>query len=88
VREYVTVDLLANKLTWRRLTESAYQVIAPDSDGLIRSVCFPGLWLDEAAFWREDSSGIAAAVAAGLATLEHAAFADLLRQRLGQASQQ
>lgn len=80
VREYLTVDLLANKLSWRQLVDGAYQVIVPGDGGLLRSACFPGLWLDEAAFWQEDTARMTAAVASGLASAEHAAFADRLNR--------
>ncbi len=53
------------------------------ADGIHRSRVFPGLWLDEAAFWARDFRRVRAALEQGLATPEHAAFVESLAAARG-----
>ena len=73
VREYVTVMLYPREIIWRQLVRGRYREIEPDNDGLLRSVVFPGLWLDSAAVWNPKIS-IRTAVEKGIESPEHAAF--------------
>ncbi len=75
VREYLIALPVARRLIWHILTPTGYRALEPDSDGLYKSLCFPGLWLDATALWNLDLAGINAAVQRGLTTPEHAAFA-------------
>ena len=75
VREYLVAVTRGEKCIWHELTPEGYRVLEPDSDGVYRSRCFPGLWLDAAALWRLDYAGMNAVLAQGIATPEHAAFA-------------
>ncbi|HEY6344841.1 MAG TPA: Uma2 family endonuclease [Bryobacteraceae bacterium] len=79
VREYITVELLAKRIVWRVLRDRVYQALEPDADGVLRSIVFPGLWLDQEAFWRNDGTRMLATLEAGLATAEHQEFAARLR---------
>lgn len=45
VLEYVVWQSHDNQLDWLSLTNGEYQRLSPDSDGIIRSRVFPGLWL-------------------------------------------
>src|ERR1035438_2258847 len=81
VREYVIAVPGARGVTWFELTPSGYQIIELGVDGIFRSRCFPGLWLDAAALWDLDLARINAVVQQGLATPEHAAFAAQLVAR-------
>jgi len=74
VQEYLVAVTGQAKLIWHVLTPTGYQAVDADGDGVIRSRCFPGLWLDTAALWALDKSRINAVLQAGLATPEHAAF--------------
>mgnify|MGYP000963489096 CR=1 FL=1 len=74
VQEYLTFETLLRRLTWRRLVKGDYQTLKPGADGVYRSRCFPGLWLDGAAFWADDGSRMKAAMDAGLASEAHAQF--------------
>jgi hypothetical protein len=80
VREYITVELLAKRIVWRVLRDRVYQALEPDADGVFRSMVFPGLWLDQDAFWRNDGTRMLATLEAGLATAEHKEFAARLRR--------
>jgi hypothetical protein len=70
-------------LAWFGLTPAGFQALEPGTDGIYRSVCFPGLWLDAAALWELDLARISAVVQRGLATPEHAEFAAQLAARKG-----
>jgi Uma2 family endonuclease len=75
VKEYLVAVTSQSILIWNVLTPSGYQSIGPDADGVIRSRCFPGLWLDTIALWSLDKARLHAVLQQGLAMPEHAAFA-------------
>jgi Uma2 family endonuclease len=66
-------------LEWFVRRANGYDRLPPDADGLLKSVTFPGLWLDPAALVRRDLPAVLAALTRGLATPEHAAFVERLR---------
>jgi Uma2 family endonuclease len=78
VEEYVVWRTLDKEISWFVLREGRYDLL-PLLDGLYRSEVFPGLWLDPAALIAGDLARVFAAVAQGVATPEHRAFADRLR---------
>lgn len=45
VKEYMVWQAFENQLKWFQLVDGEYQQLTPDSDGIIRSQVFPGLWL-------------------------------------------
>lgn len=71
VREYLTVELNSRQIVWRELVEGAYQEIAPDAGGILRSRVFPGLCLQPEAVWE---GNLLEALEEGLRSEEHAAF--------------
>jgi Uma2 family endonuclease len=71
VREYLVAVAGKEQLLWNELTESGYRSLDPGADGIIRSRCFPGLWLDPAALWRLDLPRLLAILQQGIATAEH-----------------
>jgi Uma2 family endonuclease len=77
VREYLTVQLSPRQIVWRRLARGRYQEIQPDADGLLKSVAFPGLWLDAGAVWSSKKS-IRTALEKGLRSADHAGFVQRL----------
>jgi Uma2 family endonuclease len=82
VREYITVLVKEEKVVWRRLERGKYVTIEPGADGILRSVVFPGLWLDPDALLRGDAQRMLAVLTQGLESEEHAAFvADLESRR-------
>lgn len=86
VHEYVVALTEDKRIEWRVLESGSYRLMPPDPDGIFRSRVFPGLWLDQASFWREDASGLLAVLDRGLATEEHAKFVDELQRRRQAAS--
>ena len=75
VREYIVAVAPAKHLIWKARVDGKFQPIEPDADGIIRSRCFPGLWLDAAALWSQDQARLFAVLHEGLATAEHTSFA-------------
>lgn len=80
---------VAEYLVWRTadrefylftLRRGSYQPV-PAVEGVLRSVAFPGLWLDTAALLSGDMRQILATLQLGLASAEHAAFAAKLAAR-------
>ena len=75
VREYGIVLPGEEKLFWFGRSAAGFQPLEPGADGILRSACFPGLWLNVAALWKLDLRGIHEVLQQGLATPEHAEFA-------------
>lgn len=84
VREYVVVATGKGRIIWHARRGEELIEIPADPDGLHRSECFPGLWLDPAALLADDGRAMLDALNRGLATPEHAAFVEqLARARPG-----
>ncbi len=81
VQEYMTIEPETQRIVWRALVEGSYQTIEADAAGILRSRCFPGLWLDTAAYWACDRKQMTRTLKAGLATPEHAQFVEELARR-------
>ena len=81
VQEYIMVLLAESKVIWRRLVSGAYHTIEPGSDGLLRSVLFPGLWLDPVALLNKDVPRITEVLNQGLQSPEHHEFTQALAKR-------
>ena len=81
VREYLVAVTGKDTFLWKRRTPSGFEPLEPDPDGILRSPCFPGLWLDPAALFGRDLTRLAAVLQQGLATPEHAAFVTELASR-------
>lgn len=79
VREYLVWRVLDAAIDWFALWEDAFELQAPDAEGLHRSVTFPGLWLDPAALLRGNLAGVLEVLRRGLASPEHEAFVERLR---------
>jgi Uma2 family endonuclease len=71
VREYITVEMFGERITWRILQDGIYANQEKPADSILRSQVFPGLWLDIGGFWAEDGAKMLAALKAGLASEEH-----------------
>lgn len=83
VREYVVWRVAEHQIDWFVRHESRYELLQAADDGLVRSIAFPGLWLDPAALIRGDLNSVLAVAQKGLNSPEHAAFvADLERGRI------
>lgn len=74
VREYLVAAMRSQKIFLFVRRRGKLKELKPDADGVIRSLFFPGLWLDPAAFLRRDHTTVLAVLRQGLASPEHAAF--------------
>jgi Uma2 family endonuclease len=74
VREYLAWITVEKRLFWWELKEGEYQEIQPDTDGLLKSRIFPGLWLDAQALLRGDMKTVLATVRRGCQSPEHGEF--------------
>ncbi len=81
VKEYLMIEWAAKRIVWRALAGGKYETIEPDADGVLKSRCFPGLWLDTEAYFSGDRKSISRTLQAGLATPEHAQFVEELARR-------
>lgn len=61
---------------------SAERVVKPDSNGVLKSKVFPGLWLDTAGVFNTTATRLLATLRMGLASPEHAKFAAKLAKTL------
>jgi Uma2 family endonuclease len=75
IREYIVWRTLDEELDWFVFRNGVFVRLEPDpADGLLKSVAFPGLWLDAAALVNRDLAAVLAALARGTTSSEHAAF--------------
>ena len=79
VQEYLVWRVLDRELDWFVLRDGAYQRLAADPAGILRSAAFPGLWLNVPALLARDLAAVLATLQAGLASPEHTAFVERLR---------
>lgn len=79
VREYVVWRVLDREIDWFTLREGRYEGLTRDSSGPYKSEVFPGLWLDPAAMVDGELAHVLDTLRQGLASPEHAAFADRLK---------
>jgi Uma2 family endonuclease len=78
VREYFIASPRDEKLLSFSLTSNGFHPLETDDNGILRSAYFPGLWLDIKSLWDLDLERMNAVLQQGLATPEHAAFAEKL----------
>jgi Uma2 family endonuclease len=81
VREHVVAFVEEQHVIWNELVDGKFQPIEPDSDGIMRSRFFRGLWLDPTALWHFDLSRLVAVAREGVASPEHAAFVARLARK-------
>ena len=81
VREYVALILGESRVLWLRLVDGSYVHLEPGPDGLLRSVIFPGLWLDPHALVVLDGAGVLDTLDQGLKSPEHDEFVRALAAR-------
>ena len=80
VLEYVIWQSYENKLEWFRLTDGEYQLLSPDSNGIICSRVFPGLWLSVEALLNNQMVKVLDILQAGVRSQAHRAFVEKLRE--------
>jgi Uma2 family endonuclease len=74
VPEYLAVLLREREVRWHRLIEDSYQLLRPGRDGVIRSVEFPGLWLEERPFLEGNMVRVLETLQQGLNSPDHVEF--------------
>src|SRR5262249_29867045 len=80
VQEYLVWRVFDNEMDWYRLRNGRFEPLLPGSDGILRSEIMPGLWLDPGALIADDFQTVLSVLHQGLASPEHAAFVEQLRQ--------
>lgn len=78
VKEYIVWQVLDQKLTWFYLEQGEYLELATDSNGILRSQVFPGLWLGVAELLAGNMQFVLTVLQTGLQSSEHAAFVQIL----------
>ncbi|MER3492168.1 MAG: hypothetical protein C4323_07440 [Mastigocladus sp. ERB_26_2] len=79
VQEYIVWQSYENHLDWFNLEQGRYVLREPDTDGIIRSQIFLGLWLTVNALREGNMAEVLAVLQQGLQTAEHQAFVERLR---------
>ena len=73
VQEYLVWRVEDGEFDWFRLTNEEYIKLEPNSEGIICSQIFPGLWLDRNALLAGDLGKVLEVLQLGIATLKHQA---------------
>jgi Uma2 family endonuclease len=81
VLEYAIWQSYENQIEWFVLTDGEYRLLSPDTEGIIRSQVFPGLWLAVEALLSDRMARVLEVVQEGLKSAEHAGFVEQLRNR-------
>lgn len=74
VQEYIVWQSLENKLDWFSLQNGQYVSLTPDANGVIKSIVFPGLWLDVTALLAGNMTNVLNMLQQGLNSQEHTDF--------------
>jgi hypothetical protein len=74
VQEYLVWRVNDRVIDWFHLKGDQYVPLPPDSNGVLRSIVFPGLWLDMPGMLRGDTAVVEDCLRAGLADPTHQAF--------------
>ncbi len=80
VQEYLVWRTYSQKLDWFYWINGTYRDLAPGTDGIFRSQQFPGLWLAGDCLLAGDLAAVLRVLQQGLASPEHQAFVEQLRQ--------
>ena len=78
VKGYVVWRVFDEAIDWFILNNGKFEPITPDSNGIIRSQFFPGLWLDSNAMLAGDLKTVLATLQIGLNSHEHSEFVSRL----------
>lgn len=82
VQEYIVWLVGDGELLWYTLKDGEYRLLEADDEGTLRSLVFPGLWLNLPAILAGDLSGALATVQAGIQSPEHQRFVSQLQEKL------
>jgi len=76
VQEYLVWRVYDQQFDWFKLNEGEYIKIETNSNGIVCSQVFPGLWLDKAALLSGNLAKVLAVLQQGLSTPDHETFVD------------
>lgn len=82
VQEYLVWRVLDEAFDWFVLQEGVYVELPVDSDGILRSRVFPGLWLTVSDLLAGNLAQVVAGLKLGLESPEHQAFQQSLASKL------
>ncbi len=74
VQEYLVWRVLEGELDWFCLQAGEYISLSPNSNGIICSQIFSGLWLDKSALLARNLARVLEVLQQGIASVEHQAF--------------
>jgi Uma2 family endonuclease len=80
VQEYFVWRVLDNAVDWFVLQDGDFKPLPKDDAGCIRSLVFPGLWLDVEALLRDDLATVLTVLQKGLESPEHQQFVTRLQK--------
>jgi Uma2 family endonuclease len=78
VKEYIVWQVLDQKLSWFHLQLGEYLELSADSEGIVQSQVFPGLWLAVTELLAGNMQRVLSVLQAGLQSPEHLAFVEKL----------
>ncbi len=78
VQEYLVWRVDEGEIDWFSLNNQEYITLEPNTEGIISSQIFPGLWLDKLALLTGDLAKVLATLQRGLTIPEHQAFVNHL----------
>ena len=81
VQEYIIWRFQDRELDWFRLTEGRYIPLDSNSQGIIKSEVFPGLWLEQEALLEGNLAKVIEIVQQGLTIVEHQNFVKQLSDK-------
>ena len=81
VQEYIVWRVLDRAIDWFSWNNGDYERLPATADSVVKSLVFPGLWLDLAAIIRHDFVRAHAVLQQGLQSPEHAAFVAALQAK-------
>jgi Uma2 family endonuclease len=74
VKEYIVWQVLEQKLDWFVLENGEYISLEADNEDIIKSIIFPGLWLDVSALLTGEMARVLAVLQQGLSSEAHQNF--------------
>jgi Uma2 family endonuclease len=74
VKEYIVWQVLDQTISWFYLEKGEYLGLSVDTDGIVRSRVFPGLWLAVSELLIGNMQGVLAVLHQGVQSAEHGAF--------------
>lgn len=81
VQEYMVWRVQDKAIDWFHFENGQYRPVQPGVDGILRSVVFPGLWLDPLAQVKQDLQRVLAVLQQGLVSPEQVAFVESPKTR-------